>query len=387
MTAPHIAVLFEFPTLNGGEHSMLSVVEQLHAQERFRFSIIAPPTGPLAEKIGELKLPLVAFSVRDTNGTKRQNVELLEELSSVLDTVQPDVLHANSLSMSRLIGQMSTTTSRSFQRTGHLRDIIGLSKKVIADLNSNNRLVAVSDATRNFHIDQGLDLARCQKIYNGVDTDQFFPLGEEEAGDPAKELRSRVLPSIPSTARVVLNVGQICLRKGQLDVAQAVCRLLDGRDDIHLVLAGERNSGKQESIDFEQAIHDAFASAGHSDHLHRVGYQENIADLMRCCDLLVHAARQEPLGRVLLEAAASGLPIVATNVGGTAEILRDKADAQLVPASNPKALASAIQILIDDENAMNRYAKSARSRIVSTFSLAQATEHLATFWESQILNQ
>ena len=97
-------------------------------------------------------------------------------------------------------------------------------------------------------------------------------------------------------------------------------------------------------------------------------------------DLLIHHARQEPLGRVLLEAAASGVPIIATRVGGTAEILSDGESARLIPPDNPHALAEAILELHDQVDQRSRFIEAARRRVCSAFPIERAAGNLATVW-------
>lgn len=373
---PRIAVLFEFPTLNGGEHSMLAVMGMLNKQADMEFVAIAPATGPLAEKLRQIGISVEHFTVRCKKGIRQPPESLHIELQRILQNVRPDLLHANSLSMSRLVGQLSLPPSLACRRTGHLRDIIGLKKKVISDLNANDGLVAVSAATRNYHVSQGLQADRCQVIYNGVDTAQFAPRDREEA-------RREVFPELPLQAKIVLNVGQICLRKGQRAAAAAVCELLTHRRDVYLVVVGERHSQKQESRTYEAALTEQFAAIGRSQHLRQIGYRSDIPRLMNASDVLLHTAHQEPFGRTLLEAAASGLPIVATSVGGTPEMLRHKRDALLVGSNDHRNLQHSLQQLLSDSILATQLAVSARERMVEKFSLASAAENLSQFWRWQ----
>ena len=106
--------------------------------------------------------------------------------------------------------------------------------------------------------------------------------------------------------------------------------------------------------------------------------------LMNSAHMFVQASHQEPFGRTLLEAAASGLPIIATNVGGTPELLRNGLDAILVEAGNPDQLAEAITKLIDHPDMANSLAVSARQRIEELFSIETAARNLLGFWRSTI---
>jgi glycosyltransferase involved in cell wall biosynthesis len=98
--------------------------------------------------------------------------------------------------------------------------------------------------------------------------------------------------------------------------------------------------------------------------------------------VLVHPARQEPLGRVLLEAAASGVPIVATDVGGTAEIFPPLSQtARLVPSDNPEAVARETALLLDDAALACNMATLARRRAESTFDARQSAASLARHYD------
>ena len=89
---------------------------------------------------------------------------------------------------------------------------------------------------------------------------------------------------------------------------------------MHWLIVGERTSNKDESRNFESGLRSTAAQPPLAGRVHFLGSIADVPRLMTECVLLVHAARQEPLGRVLLEAAASGLAVVATDVGGTREI-------------------------------------------------------------------
>lgn len=370
----HIGILFEFPTLNGGEHSMLAVLQTLQ-KSHFRFTAIAPDDGPLPNRLQSLGIPVIPFRVRSESGVKRDQTDLDRDLNAILQAQQPDLLHSNSLSMSRLIGGFKSRSGIVLKTTGHLRDIIKLSRSAIRDLNRNDGLVAVSKATQDFHVAQGLTKNVCRVIHNGIDRQAF----ETSTTDDRPELFRNVDPK----AKIVLNVGQICLRKNQLHLAESVCEMLRHRDDVHLALVGERHSTKQESIDYEQAIHACFEAEGRIDHLHTFGFRDDVARFMNACDVLVHTSRQEPFGRTLLEAAISELPIIATDVGGTSEMLRPGSEAILILPDEHRSLISAIEDVFSNPRDAEDRAANARRRVTTEFSIQNAATALADFWNAQ----
>jgi glycosyltransferase involved in cell wall biosynthesis len=181
---------------------------------------------------------------------------------------------------------------------------------------------------------------------------------------------------LPFETRLIAVIGQIGLRKGQEVFVQAADSLAELWPDVHFLLVGERCSTKAESREFESALHSA-ARESWKHRLHFLGFRPQMEFLLNELTLLVHPARQEPLGRVLLEAGAAGLPIIATDVGGTSEIFPPESNAAiLVPPNDPPAIASAIERLLQDDQLRTILAHAARRRMESAFDIRFAVENL-----------
>lgn len=369
-----IAVIFEYPTLNGGERSMLQSFDRIASTE-CEF-VAGGPDGRLAAELRQRSIEFHPLSWRTSAGNKLPADKLRTLLNGFVRHTTPDLLHANSLSLGRVTG--ATLPELTIPTTAHLRDIIRLSGAAIADLNRNCRLFAVSEATKRFHVAQGLDVARTYTVYNGVDSEQFVPR-------PRTFQLHREL-GLPEDCPLVTTIGQIGLRKGQDVLAEAAPRILERVNNVHFVIVGERNSEKKESVEYEQQLGEAFARAGISNHLHRLGYRNDVAAILTETAILVHPAKQEPLGRVLLEAAAAGTAIVATAVGGTEEILTDGVSARLVPPADAAALAAGVVELALDPRQRQRFADRARRYVVSDFSADQAAQNLCQHWRDLLLS-
>jgi len=361
---------FEFATLNGGERSIQAILPQMVGTE-FEFVAMAPATGPLAASLQAIGVPTVPFDVRDANGQRRPVETILEDLHTGIRRVRPDLVHGNSLSMGRLTGAVAAQ-SASTLCTAHLRDIVRLSKTAVEELNANRALVAVSNAVRDFHVAQGVDPTRLRVIYNGIDG------RDVPSRTGADWLKSQL--GLSPHAFLVAAIGQICLRKGQDAFARAVVLAARQMPAAHFLLIGERYSAKPESIAHDESIDRDIMAAGLTDRFHRLGYRADVDRLLAAVDLLVHSARQEPFGRVLLEAAIAGCPIVATAVGGTAEMLVDEESALLVPADAPDVLAAAMVRAYGDAPLRDRLAGAAKQRIAALFPIERAARGLADLW-------
>ena len=394
-----IVVVFEYVTINGGENSMLAAIEQIQSSCGEQVQIIAAVTGrgPLTDRLAAANVTTTWFSLHDENGDRLSRDAVILQLNAMDDMLAPDIIHGNSLSMARLLGAAHRHIQSS--TVCHIRDIMKLSKAAAADVNLNDRLIAVSQATRDFHIaTNSIQPERMEVIYNGVanhsgPTEAQAELTQTQPTDSVlglldkaarKKIRAEL--DIPPDAFVVLTVGQICLRKGLDTLAQAAVKTGQKVPDLHFVLVGERFSSKQESIEFEQRVYESFAACP-ALVFHALGFRSDVADLMSAADLLVHAARQEPLGRVLLEAANAELPIVATDVGGTAEIIDHETSGLLVPVDDVDTLADSIQRMHNDSELRRRLATNAKAAVERRFSIEQSTASLVKVWEQVLADR
>jgi glycosyltransferase involved in cell wall biosynthesis len=363
---PRLLILCEYPTLLGGERSMLATLPAVTAAG-FEILIAAPKNGPLADGLLHRGIPQLAWHTLDECGRRLPLSLLRAELANLVRQTRPDLLHANSLSTARISGPI-TLDSR-VRSIGYLRDILRLTARVVEDLNMHSRLLAVSRATRDFHVSQGLSASKCVVVNNGVDLAEFCP--RPSTGYLHRELE------LPANARFTAIIGQLGLRKGTDVALSAAQQIAKDFPDIHWLVVGERTSNKDESLKFEESLKSAASRPPLAGRVHFLGTRTDIPALLAECDLLVHAPRQEPLGRVLLEAAASGLAIVATDVGGTREIFPNEDDAAvLVPADDCCAIADAVTGLMQDDRRRKAIGAAARQRAESTFDIRNAATNL-----------
>ncbi len=362
-----ITYLCEYGSVNGAEKSLLAMLRLLPETD-YQPRVVAPGTGPFAAELDRLGVPRLSWPDRFADSTLEEKRRHLERLLRDFPT---DLVHANSLSMGRLGGPV--VQSLGITSVAHIRDIIRLNRTVIDDLNRHHRLFAVSDATRGFHIAQGLDAVKCLTLYNGVNLREFCP--KSPPGRLHRELQ------IPYSARLLGCIGQIGPRKGQDVLLDAVEPILEPLD-LHLLVVGERFSGKEETIRFEKIIRNRISKPPFADRVHLLGIRNDTAELLPDLTLLVHPARQEPLGRVLLESLACGVTAIATDVGGTTEILPRKE--QLVSPDEPEGLRQKIVDLLENDALRREIGLESRRIAEAKFDDAIAMESLRRHYDALI---
>lgn len=363
-------ILSEYGVLNGGEHSLLAALSSLTGLRqdsdftpacRWRFVAAVPVGSDLEQSLARLGITNRGLSLLGDDGQRLGQTEIRERLAALFNELQPDLVHGNSLAISRLVGPVSQQLA--IPSVGYLRDILKLSQTAIADLNSNDRLIAVSDATMRFHVQQGIGRERIQVIHNGVDHQFFSP-----ADDALK--RKNEIPTI-------LFVGQIGMRKGLDILFDVVEKLVEQGLQFQCWIVGERNSNKAEAIDFENRLQLRSGHESLAGRIHWLGRRMDVQDLMKRSTVLLHPARQEPLGRVLLEAAASGLPIVSTDVGGTSEILVGEVSRLLmVPKDDVGAMVECLKQVIDDDVLWRKVSLELRAVAKERFSISKCARQL-----------
>jgi glycosyltransferase involved in cell wall biosynthesis len=370
-----ILILCEYPTLLGGERSMLATLPAIRTAG-FDILVAAPAGGALANALHEADVSHIPWRVQEENGERMPLDRLRTDIAGFLHDIQPHLLHANSLSVSRVVGPIAAASG--VPSIGHMRDIITLSRQAIEDVNANIRLVAVSDATRQYHISQGIAAAKCIVSHNGVDLEEFQP--RPPTGYLHREL------CLNGQTQLVATIGQLGPRKGVDVVLRTVSLIAEHMPNTRWLIVGERTSTKPESRDFALKLEAAAQVPPLSGRVHLLGTRYDVPQLLNECTLLVHAARQEPLGRVLLEAAASGVAVVATEVGGTREIFPAESDgAILVPPDDERALAEVTLALLENEPRRQSLARAARRRAEVAFDIRAAAQRLIAQYEA-VLN-
>ena len=178
-----------------------------------------------------------------------------------------------------------------------------------------------------------VDPAKIRIVPNGVDTQRFQPAGD------CQNVRERIRAS---DRQIVLFVGRLIPRKGLSYLVEAAKRIIKERRETLFVIVGNGPQKSHLVSDVESA-----GLAGNFVFLGDVS-DEELPKIYRCCDVFALPSVQEGQGIVLLEAQASAKPVVAFNVSGVAEALRDGETGLLVRPADSTALAKALLKLLSD---------------------------------------
>jgi glycosyltransferase involved in cell wall biosynthesis len=222
-----------------------------------------------------------------------------------------------------------------------------------------DHIVAVSSPIHEELLRNRVPHHKLSRITNGIDVRPFRDVSELD--------RQRVKESLnlPMDATVVGMVGSLTVEKGHIVAVQAFARMHADVPKAHLAIVG---SGPQHS-----AVTDEIERHGLSDRVTLCGRRSDIPAVMQAFDVFAMPSLQEGLPIALLEAMASGLPVVASNVGDIGTAITDGLSGRLVPAGNVAALAETLKDVMLDRHLRERLGKAARTCVEGKFS----SQHMA----------
>jgi glycosyltransferase involved in cell wall biosynthesis len=192
---------------------------------------------------------------------------------------------------------------------------------------------------------------------------------------PRAEYRDRLRGMFASPPRWIVGAaGRLSPEKGFGVLVDAAAAVLRTRTDAGFVLFGDGA--------LRAALAKRIAHCGIADRFILAGFHSDIDLFLPHLDLFTQSSYTEGLPNVVLEAYAAGVPVVATDVGGTAEIIDDRATGRLVPPGDAGALADAVARTLDDPDARRIMGVLGRNKIKSRFGFsAQAGRYVALFQE------
>lgn len=222
-----------------------------------------------------------------------------------------------------------------------------------------SRYVAVSEDLQRYLSGRvGIAGNRIVQIYNGVDSDRFHAGVDATSSIDGCPFR-RPAHWLVGTA------GRMDHVKDQTTLARAFVQALRSnpaaRDRMRLVMVGDGvlRSSCERVLD----------EAGMRELAWFAGERDDVAEIMRGLDCFVLPSLGEGISNTILEAMASALPVIATRVGGNAELVDDGVTGQTVSAGDAAALARAVLSYFDDASLARRHGRAARARIERSFSL------------------
>jgi glycosyltransferase involved in cell wall biosynthesis len=281
------------------------------------------------------------------------------QLTQLIRTRNIDLVHAHDYKtdvlawlLQRATGVAAIATVHGW--TGHLRRerycYYPVDKRVLARL---PRLIAVSSDIARELVDHGADPARVTTVLNAIDHRQF-------RRDPSRVAAARAALGLAPDHVAIGSVGRLEPQKRFDLLLDAFAVLHTARPELRLVIAGD-GSLRQRLADQRQAL-------GLNDCVIFTGHVTDVIGVHHALDLFAQSSDYEGTPNSVLEAMAMETPVVATEAGGTAELVHDGVHGRIVPVGKIDRLISGIQAALSDPTTTQQMARRARLRVEGDLS-------------------
>jgi sugar transferase (PEP-CTERM/EpsH1 system associated) len=357
---PLVAHIIYALSTGGLENGLVNIINR-SPTDRYRHVIIC------LTKADDFALRITAPDVQLFELQKRDGYDLrcYAALRRLLKQLRPAVIHSRN--MAALEAQLCGIGLRNVRR------VHGEHGREINDLDGSNwkyllfrklmrlfvhRYIAVSkDLQQWLNTMVGVNTKKIRQIYNGVDHSRFAP-------ESVKPLA--LLPALWQQHDGILvagTVGRLTPVKDQQLLLRSVAHLLDVdpalRARLRLLIVGD---GPLRSV-----LAQLIEQLALQDVVWMAGDRQDVPRLLQAMDVFVLPSLGEGISNTVLEAMASGLPVIATAVGGNVELVEDGYNGSLVPAGDHLALSNALAVLLHDETERARRGANARQRVSERF--------------------
>ncbi|HID30012.1 MAG TPA: glycosyltransferase family 1 protein [Desulfobacterales bacterium] len=379
---------------SGAENSTLTLLRRLD-RARFCPILVCPFIGTFTELAKQSGVEISILDVKALAFTRGPIIFSLDmvrllpfilRLTRLIKKESIDLLHVNSY-------RIGVPCSIAAKLAGvpviwHVRDIPAskIKRRAVAWLADKlaDKVIAVSGAVANVFKGEGKGTERVEIIYNGIDADEFAEKGLGKRNELRQEF------GVDESSFLIGNIGQLIPWKGQDRFIKAARRTIDHVPRAKfLIVGGEVRTAwrtPRDYVECKSRLLDLVRELGMSNHVVFTGLRRDIPAILSALDLYVHSSiSPDPLPRVLLEAMACRVPIVAPQAGGIPEMIEDGTAGILFPPGDVGAMCNAIVSLLMDEDKRHEMADVAYAIVKTRFSVESHVRRITEVYEELLL--
>lgn len=299
---------------------------------------------------------------------------LIWRIADLVNTLGIDIIHAHEVKSDVLACLASKVRHVCIVTTLHgwignakkQRLLIGLDKRVVRCF---DRLIAVSAEIRRELIESGVAENKLRLLHNAIVVERYRRTGQRGL------LRDLVGRDVPRP--VVASIGRLSREKGHADLIEALAIVRRRGFKVSAVLVGD-GPERPRLVERAQALNLAGS-------IHFTGYVDRPQDVLEETDLMILPSHTEGLPNAALEALAMEVPVLATDVGGTREVVSNGETGRLVPPRSPEALAAAIVDFLSDPEPWKRMAECGRALVERDFNFETRTRSLEAIYSELLV--
>lgn len=361
----------------GAEQHILNLLASF-PKDALEATVVCFYDSVFADQLRKAGIPVVTL-----HQYGRFDLRLLSAIKRTILQYKPDIIHthgvkANFFSRLAARGNVSTliTTVHSSLRYDYVNPlaymIVSLMER--GTRRFNKHFIAVSATIGELLRQDGIPADAISVIYNGID---LTPLRRTELRQTDRQLLRREW-NIPDDAFVFGTVARFVPVKGLPHLVNGFARLLreQPENDFRLVMVGD---GPE-----RQVLEDKVKEHGIGDRVHLTGFRQDIPACLHAIDAFVHSSIYEALGYTIIEAMASEVPVIATNVGGVKEFVTPHETGLLINPADAQALADAMKTIAADPGLRSKLVQQALQMVEETFTVGQMARKTAELYRSLV---
>jgi glycosyltransferase involved in cell wall biosynthesis len=350
----HVLEVIGNAIVGGMETCVERLVERL-PPERFAITALCPFESPFTERLRARDIEVLVTPMPDDPPWSS-----IQMTCAMIKAGAIDVLHAHLPNAHALAGIAGRLTGKPVLATLHGHRIGVLDLEV--HRNAGTHLSVVCRQSYFHALGLGVSAGQLSCNPNGVDIDAFQPRPR-----PAIALRAAL--GIPASAPVVGLLGRLSPEKGPEVFLSAALVAHARLPEAHFVLVGDGP--------LAPALREAIARMRLEGRVHLAGLRRDVAATLNDIDVLVSSSHSEAMPLAVMEAMASGLPVVATRVGGLPDMVDEGESGWLVAPGDFNAIAARLQQILGTPGELERMGRAARLRAVEKMALSDTVDRMA----------
>ena len=299
---------------------------------------------------------------------------ILSQIKHLIVREKIDIIHTHEVRsdvIGLIAGKMSgvpvMTTLHGWIQNGFKGKLFTKLDQVI--LRFFDHVITVSGKMKEEVLRFGLSQERVTVLHNALVIENFRR--NQEDGSFRQEI------GVGDKTLLAGNIGRLSPEKGQADFIRAAAEILKHCKNAKFALIG---SGSDETY-----LKELVDELNIRDSVIFTGYRNDMLQVYNSLDIVVQSSRTEGMPNVVLEALAMEVPVIATDVGGTSEAVKDNDTGVLISPGNPEEIAAKISEFIGNKGAFKEMAKKGRERVEAKFGFDERTKKLSQIYDRMIL--
>ncbi|MDD4182339.1 MAG: glycosyltransferase family 4 protein [Candidatus Omnitrophica bacterium] len=346
--------------IGGAEVSLLSLLKEIN-KDYFCPIVVVPTNGLLTEKLK--RFGIEAEVIRITEFSRRKFLQFLVNVFRLAFFIRKKnikLVQSNSI----YVAEQSFLAAKlaGVPCICHVRDlapVLGAGMLRSMAFKNAQRIIAISEAVKKDLVEKlRIPENKIIRIYNGVDTKEFSP------DISTNNFRDEFMLG---SKKLVGMIGRFSPEKGQEFFLKAAAEIIKENNEVIFIFVGDAKLGSEK---FKEGIIDLSSRLNLKDNTLFVGFRDDLPNILPVLDMLVVPSRAEPFGRVIIEAFACGVPVIAANSGATPEII-SKDSGILIEPNNIGQLKQSVIELLKNPLRAKQMGQEGRKIVLEKFNISK----------------